>query len=662
MDFLSRIQGRQALDGTGREVWDALPDYAAEYMIDAIVALVKALSSLPHEDRTDGALVTTRMREMTWQGVSGQVQFTENGDRRDPKFTVFNSRNDGRGGLIWDDVGSVTVDSDTQEGATTLDRANLCFAELPCGETPTDRYKVPKDPIVLWVPIVLTLIILILLLVLLKYWRSKASKRRNRLEMENMAKQLEKQMQGMVEVRHDLPIRSAQDYQEKAAMQNQRLRVLWYWEEDSSNMYLYDSTRVLVGTNFVGYPHEISDQLEHHFQLWKEERGYQTLDVDLTDKVTKVSQQHTGARYEIDFEGLTQKNAMSKYERGVRREEMQIQLKTTQTLPALPEDIDFGEEGEDLLPLLKGQVIQVSKRHPTQNEWAYGNVLYDPLLHDALDKSDGADETTSGLNTVLAKALHDRPTSGWFPATVTDPADVDVMHKLLTSLGGEGVATLKPPTTWEMDSSKTAKVVEGRITVPSDTQEYKDVVDFFKVAMHGQRNNVKVTQVERIQNLALWQTFAVKKQTVKARDTKMPQHRVNNIDNVEDFDRKLFHGTTEEVIPKIEKQGFNRAFAGVNAVAFGKGVYFARDAAYSSHETYSKPDSKGIQRMFLCRVVVGDWCRGTNGQLTPDPKPHSQLELFDSTVDNVHNPSIFVVYHDSQAYPEYLISFTRRGV
>ena len=92
----------------------------------------------------------------------------------------------------------------------------------------------------------------------------------------------------------------------------------------------------------------------------------------------------------------------------------------------------------------------------------------------------------------------------------------------------------------------------------------------------------------------------------------------------------------------------------------GKGVYFARDSKYSSHTTYSPPDSRGIQRMFLCRVVVGDWCRGKDGQLTPDAKPGNELELFDSTVDNVNNPSLWVVYHDAQAYPEYLVSFKRK--
>jgi Poly(ADP-ribose) polymerase catalytic domain. len=135
----------------------------------------------------------------------------------------------------------------------------------------------------------------------------------------------------------------------------------------------------------------------------------------------------------------------------------------------------------------------------------------------------------------------------------------------------------------------------------------------------------------------------------------MPDHRrYNNHGNLE---RKwLFHGTSEETIPLIVQQGFNRAFAGKNAVFYGKGVYFARDSSYSSSRTYSRPDKKGVQRMFMCRVVVGDWCQGTNGALTPDTKPGS-LELFDTTVDNERSPSIFVAYHDAQAYPEYLISF-----
>jgi poly [ADP-ribose] polymerase 10/14/15 len=92
-------------------------------------------------------------------------------------------------------------------------------------------------------------------------------------------------------------------------------------------------------------------------------------------------------------------------------------------------------------------------------------------------------------------------------------------------------------------------------------------------------------------------------------------------------------------------------------VAYGRGVYFARDASYSSHPTYSAPDRNGVQYIFMCRVAVGDWSMGRTGILTPDVKPHNPLELYDSTVDNVHNPSIFVIYHDAQVYPEYLVAF-----
>ena len=77
------------------------------------------------------------------------------------------------------------------------------------------------------------------------------------------------------------------------------------------------------------------------------------------------------------------------------------------------------------------------------------------------------------------------------------------------------------------------------------------------------------------------------------------------------------------------------------------GVYFARDASYSAHLAYSQPDAGGVQRIFLCRLVVGDWCKGTNGQLTPEAKKGT-MELFDTTVDNVRSPSIFVAYHDAQ--------------
>merc|ERR1712070_1165553 len=117
----------------------------------------------------------------------------------------------------------------------------------------------------------------------------------------------------------------------------------------------------------------------------------------------------------------------------------------------------------------------------------------------------------------------------------------------------------------------------------------------------------------------------------------------------------LFHGTDEETVPKIITGGFNRSFCGKNATAYGKGVYFARDAAYSSSTTYSVPDSSGVQHMFACRVTVGEYCIGHHDQLVPDVRVGNVL--YDTTVDKLDNPTLYVTYHDAQAYPDYIVHF-----
>ena len=103
---------------------------------------------------------------------------------------------------------------------------------------------------------------------------------------------------------------------------------------------------------------------------------------------------------------------------------------------------------------------------------------------------------------------------------------------------------------------------------------------------------------------------------------------------------------------KILQQGFNRSFCGKNATAFGKGVYFARDASYSAHPLYAVPDSHGFQYIMACRVVVGEYCRGVQDALTPKVRDASTNILYDSTVDSTTTPTIYVTYHDAQAYPE----------
>ena len=156
------------------------------------------------------------------------------------------------------------------------------------------------------------------------------------------------------------------------------------------------------------------------------------------------------------------------------------------------------------------------------------------------------------------------------------------------------------------------------------------------------------------------------------------------------YERKLlFHGTNAAVISKICQQGFNRSFCGKvrmaagrggwqsltqralrhaqNATNYGKGVYFGRDASYSVNPLYSRPDDAGVQRMFACHVLVGEFQLGRLDQRVPDVRVMATNTLYDSTygidtfnrdcVQSAEDPAIFVTYHDAQAYPAYVVEF-----
>lgn len=91
---------------------------------------------------------------------------------------------------------------------------------------------------------------------------------------------------------------------------------------------------------------------------------------------------------------------------------------------------------------------------------------------------------------------------------------------------------------------------------------------------------------------------------------------------------------------------------------YGDGVYFAKQAKYSSNSRYSQPDLLGQRYIYLARVLTGEYAQGSKGDIVPPAKsPTSPNILYDSVVDNVNKPGIYVIFQDAQAYPEYMITF-----
>ncbi|NXV09888.1 PAR14 polymerase, partial [Cettia cetti] len=200
-------------------------------------------------------------------------------------------------------------------------------------------------------------------------------------------------------------------------------------------------------------------------------------------------------------------------------------------------------------------------------------------------------------------------------------------------------STVLPPT-WDHMENERLKIVE----LKPDSREYKDVQErFLQTCL-----SFKIEKIERVQNVYLWKNYQIKKCEMDKKNG-----HINN-------EKLLFHGTSQESLTFINERGFNRSYAGMHAANFGNGTYFAVNANYSANDLYSKPDVNGRKYMYLARVLVGEYSLGKKGSITPAKKNGgNSVDLFDSSTDNVNQPSMFIIFSDIQAYPEYLITFTK---
>ncbi|XP_074555195.1 protein mono-ADP-ribosyltransferase PARP14-like [Halichoeres trimaculatus] len=195
---------------------------------------------------------------------------------------------------------------------------------------------------------------------------------------------------------------------------------------------------------------------------------------------------------------------------------------------------------------------------------------------------------------------------------------------------------LELPRHWEPMGEELFKKVE----LQSTTKEYQDVAQgFLKTARYN------ICKIERVQNLYLWHAFTICKQRILAKNgpAKLGE-------------KVLYHGTSAESCYCIERDKFDRGFAGTNAARYGKGVYFAVNPDYSAGG-FAPADPSGLKRVYVARVLTGLYTVGNPSLKAAPPRGSDRSDCFDSVVDNVASPTMFVVFHDDQAYPEYLITF-----
>ena len=154
------------------------------------------------------------------------------------------------------------------------------------------------------------------------------------------------------------------------------------------------------------------------------------------------------------------------------------------------------------------------------------------------------------------------------------------------------------------------------------------------------------SQVHRIQNPFLERMFKQKCEDVKEtyKQQGAPTPTVT----------RLFHGTLSTAVESICENGFDwRRNGETTGTLYGKGSYFAKAASYSHN--YATPCADGTRLMFMADVVVGLKCKGDPAMNYP-PIWKEGIS-YDTTVDVVWNPSIFVKYDVHESYPAYLIQY-----
>ncbi|MPC11923.1 Poly [ADP-ribose] polymerase 12 [Portunus trituberculatus] len=244
-------------------------------------------------------------------------------------------------------------------------------------------------------------------------------------------------------------------------------------------------------------------------------------------------------------------------------------------------------------------------------------------------KIDFAAMTQTNLSSSKVREIRRRPIRLAYQNTATTTA----APAFATSASSD-ISSL--PAYWQpMKSLEPYKLV----TLDSNSTEFQDVCKSIKLMIP----TAKICEVRRLQNEYLWRLFQYKKTDL-----------ANWYDELTMNVQKLYHGTDPDFINAICKENIDgRRYANTKD-KYGKGTYFSNSSAVA--RTYCTPDTQGHLFMILADVIIGYMTLG-NKNLNKPPLNSLIDKPYDTTVDSMTAPTIFVKYYKEEYYPEYIIEF-----
>uniref|UniRef100_A0A670Z080 Poly(ADP-ribose) polymerase family member 9 n=1 Tax=Pseudonaja textilis TaxID=8673 RepID=A0A670Z080_PSETE len=137
-------------------------------------------------------------------------------------------------------------------------------------------------------------------------------------------------------------------------------------------------------------------------------------------------------------------------------------------------------------------------------------------------------------------------------------------------------------------------------------------------------------RIEKIHNPLLESAFQRVKRKIEGRNTGMPVcHR-------------LYHHVPAQ---------YSCILCHFSDQKYGAGIYFKKNPRKLIADTREKCEMDHLICVFEAEVVTGSYTRGNRSYIAPPLINTSSMKLYDSVVDDIHNPEIFVIFNKDQALP-----------